>query len=69
MNSIRGLPRGSANVFRHFLKQARKDQQWTHSHPIAGGVFWGKKALAFVWHRATRHGHEKQSQETKANEV
>jgi len=42
MNSIRGLPRGSANVFRHFLKQARKDQQRTRCSPgQIGGLIGG----------------------------
>ena len=42
MNSIRGLPRGSANVFSHFLKQARKDQQWTRCSPgQIGGLIGG----------------------------
>jgi hypothetical protein len=50
-------------------KKEMKESHYYHSHPIAGGVFEDKKALAFVRHRATRHGHEKQSQETKANEV
>ena len=40
-----------------------------HSRPIAMRVFPIKNALAFARFRATRHGHEKQNQETKANEV
>lgn len=41
----------------------------TVSHPSHSGAgFFGKKALAFARSRATRHGHEKENQATKANE-
>ena len=46
-----------------------RESELVHSHPTAGRPPGVRKSLAFARHRATRHGYEKQNQETKANEV
>jgi hypothetical protein len=68
------VPTGTAVDFRQQLKaplEVGRDcyANVFHSHPTAGRPPGVKKSLAFARHRATRHGYEKQNQETKANEV